>query len=86
MNDELERLMTKVTFVCPVRGGFEWYEGDPDAGNSGTPTPDKPSFVKEVWVAAHPEGSDRGGYVVWVELEDGTCAFFYEPDCEWRKG
>lgn len=37
----------------------------------------------EAHVDAHPEGRDRGGYVVWVE-RNGEAAWYSESDCEWR--
>ena len=37
------------------------------------------------YIDAHPEGSDRGGYVVWVEHGNEKC-FYYEPSCEWCVG
>ena len=30
----------------------------------------------------HPEGSDRGGYVPWVEV-GAARVYYYEPDGEW---
>lgn len=39
----------------------------------------------EAYLDDHPEGSDRGGYVVWVEKDDDRC-YYYEPDGEWECG
>lgn len=36
------------------------------------------------WLDEHPEGSDRGGYVPWLFLPDGTGIYYYEPDGEWH--
>lgn len=34
-------------------------------------------------IEAHPEGSDRGGYVPFVYHKSGAGAYFYEPDNTW---
>lgn len=36
------------------------------------------------YVGEHPEGPGRGGYVPTVELPDGTCAYWAEPDGFWH--
>lgn len=72
-----KQLKEDIEFVSPTRKGFEWYKNDKLV--------QMPSYVKEAWVGAHPEGSDRGGLVVWVEVTDGSLAYFYEPDAEWRQ-
>lgn len=34
------------------------------------------------YLAAHPEGADRGGYVMWAEV--GDAEIWYDPhDCSW---
>ena len=35
------------------------------------------------YVDAHPEGSDRGGYVPWLEVPGASPVFYYEPTGEW---
>jgi hypothetical protein len=37
----------------------------------------------EGYVDAHPEGSDRGGYVPWLEVPGASPVFYYEPEGEW---
>jgi hypothetical protein len=42
----------------------------------------QPEYVKSAYVDEHPEGQDRGGYVVWVDGNNGGSAYYY--DGEWR--
>lgn len=37
----------------------------------------------EAYLDEHPEGSDRGGHVVWVKHGDEKC-YFYGPSGEWE--
>ena len=78
----LEQLKKDIKFVAPTRKGFNWLKGtEEDGGFTETSQPD---YVKEVWVDQHPEGADRGGYVVWVALDDGKEVYFHESDYEWE--
>ena len=39
--------------------------------------------VSKVYLSAHPEGSDRGGYVPYVRFKDGSKIYYMELDGEW---
>lgn len=53
-------------------------------GEDGSEEPAPLPEGAAAYVDAHPEGADRGGYVPTVELPDGTCAYWSEPDGFWH--
>jgi len=52
-------------------------------GDMATLVPLSDFGITEAYVAAHPEGSDRGGYVPTVFSPDGD-AFYSETAGEWQ--
>lgn len=53
-------------------GHWESFEGD------GVVQVEKPSYIKRIYLAAHPEGAKRGGYGIWVEGVNGEKAYWYD--------
>jgi len=63
------------------KGKVRLFVDDPNTGEETDVTDQYPGAV--LYVDEHPEGSDRGGYVPWIEM-GGQQAFYYEPDGEWQ--
>lgn len=54
-----------------------WTDDDYENSRPLTPQELTDLGVSNTYVGAHPEGSDRGGYVPWVETNDGQTTFYY---------
>ena len=67
--------------VEPNRNAWQWFTND--KSNYFTIKCSQPEIVTEVFVAAHPEGRDRGGLVVWVVLKSGVEMYFSDGYNEW---
>jgi uracil phosphoribosyltransferase len=75
-------LLEYLTGVCPAvsKGVVTLMREKETEQEEVVPLPDG----AKAYVDSHPEGSDRGGYVPYVELASGVSVYYYEGDGEWH--